>query len=252
MSANTLNLPRHRDPLARAALLGLVAVVAWLGISQPGAASLSAQAPIIVLATPALRQQLVVPPGSLQELAPIAGQEARPTPNQLPPTPEVQPGVELAAPTIDPAQLIEQQPTASPAVTLQDTGAGGSDTASDNPFAGMETVNGHSFVQPAMAPAQPIEQNPLYVPPEVYLSLPTAAAPPVSSTTQQPGTRDERAVQDDGCAVRPPPTSQSWVRVLLLRRWSCSCVRERQTRWITSVRGGICGRIVRSVLALLS
>jgi hypothetical protein len=164
-------------------------VVAWLGISQPGAASLSAQAPIIVLATPALRQQLVVPPGSMQELAPIAGQEARPTPNQLPPTPEVQPGVELAAPTIDPAQLIEQQPTASPAVTLQDTGAGGAETTSVGPFAVSIPANGHSFVQPASTPAQPIEQNPLWVPPEVYLSMPTAAAPPVFSTTQQPGPR---------------------------------------------------------------
>ena len=108
MKTDTLTIPRHSDPLARAALLGLVAVVAWLNITQPGAASLSAQAPIIILATPALNQQLVVPPGSMQELAPIADQEAWPTPNQLPPTPEVQPGIELAAPTIAPLHLVEQ------------------------------------------------------------------------------------------------------------------------------------------------
>jgi hypothetical protein len=97
MKADTLTIPRHSDPLARAVLLGLVAVVAWLNITQPGPASMSAPAPIIILATPALNQQLAVPPGSLQELAPIANQGARPTPYQLPPTPAMQPGVELAA-----------------------------------------------------------------------------------------------------------------------------------------------------------
>jgi hypothetical protein len=105
----------------------------------------------------------------------------------------VQPGVELAAPTIAPLQLVEYQPTAppttEPVATMQDSGDGESDTATANPFAGMETVNGHSFVTPAPTPAQPIEQNPLYVPPDVYKSLPTAAAPPVFSTTQQRGTR---------------------------------------------------------------
>jgi hypothetical protein len=189
MKTDTLTIPRHSDPLARAVLLGLVAFVAWLTIAQPGAASMSVPAPIIIVATPALHQQLVVPPTSPQELAPIANQGA----HQLPPTYTVQPGVELAAPTIAPAHLALPQPTASPtaapAVTMQDSGDGGSSTTSVGPFAGMETVNGHSFVQPAPTPAQPIEQNPLYVPPEVYLSLPTAAAPPVFSTTQQPSTR---------------------------------------------------------------
>ena len=69
MKTVTLTIPRHRDPLARAALLVLVAVIAWLALSQPGAASLSAQAPIIILATPALNQQLAMLPASLQELA---------------------------------------------------------------------------------------------------------------------------------------------------------------------------------------
>jgi hypothetical protein len=189
MKTDTLTIPRHSDPLARAALLGLVALVAWLNIAQPGPQTTSARAPIIILATPALNQQLAVPPGSMQELAPRANQGARPTPYQLPPTYTVQPGVELAAPTIAPVHLVEHQPTPSPTVIMQDTGARGTETTSDNPFAGMETLNGHSFVTPAPTPAQPIEQNPLYVSPDIYKSLPTAAAPPVFSTTQQRGTR---------------------------------------------------------------
>jgi hypothetical protein len=181
MKTDSLIIPRHSDPLARAALLGLLALVAWLNIAQPDAASSRAQAPIIILATPALNRP--------QELGPIANQPLRPTPHQMAPTPNMQPGVDMAAPTIAPVQLAQQQPTASPTITMQDSGDAGSGTASDNVFAGMETVNGHSFVQPAPTPAQPIEQNPLYVPPEVYLSLPTAAAPPIFSTTQQPSTR---------------------------------------------------------------
>ena len=38
MKTDTLTIPRHSDPLARAALLGLVAVVAWLNIVQPNTA----------------------------------------------------------------------------------------------------------------------------------------------------------------------------------------------------------------------
>jgi hypothetical protein len=70
MKTDSLTIPRHSDPLARTALLGLVVVVAWLNIAQPDTASLSAQAPIIVLATPALNQQLMAPPASPRELAP--------------------------------------------------------------------------------------------------------------------------------------------------------------------------------------
>jgi hypothetical protein len=107
MKMVTLTIPRHRDPLARAALLGLVAVVAWLNIAQPNTPSLSAQAPIIVLATPALHEQLAVPPASLRELAPSAAQWTRQTP-------EAQRGVALAAPMIAPLHLVEHQPTAPP------------------------------------------------------------------------------------------------------------------------------------------
>jgi hypothetical protein len=38
MKTVTLPMPRHRDPLARDALLGLIAVVAWLNIAQPNTA----------------------------------------------------------------------------------------------------------------------------------------------------------------------------------------------------------------------
>src|SRR5438477_1210126 len=114
MKTDTLTIPRHSDPLARAALLGLFALVAYLNIAQPGEASLSAQAPIIIVATAALNQQLAVPPHSSQELGPRTGQEAWPTPYQLPPTDTAQPAVELAAPTIDPAHLALPQPTAAP------------------------------------------------------------------------------------------------------------------------------------------
>lgn len=105
MSANTLNLPRHRDPIARLTLVGLIVVVTWIGITQPTPQSTSAQEPIIVLATPALRQLPTSSLASVQDLA---------TPAQPQPTAAPQPGVELAAPTIDPAQLAQQQPTAPP------------------------------------------------------------------------------------------------------------------------------------------
>jgi hypothetical protein len=47
-------------------------VVAWLNIAQPNTPSLSAQTPLIVLATPALHEQLAVPTASPRELAPSA------------------------------------------------------------------------------------------------------------------------------------------------------------------------------------
>jgi hypothetical protein len=107
MKTDTLTILRHSDPLARAALLGLIAVVAWLNIVQPNTPSLSTQAPIIVLATLALHEQLAVPPASLRKLAPSAAQWTRQTP-------EAQRGVALAAPMIAPLHLVEHQPTAPP------------------------------------------------------------------------------------------------------------------------------------------
>src|SRR5919202_583650 len=100
MKTDTLSIPRHRDPLARAALLGLFALVAFLNIAQPDIASMHAQAPIIVLATPTLNRQIVVSPAATGEVAPRAAQRELPTPHQMAPTPEGQPGIEMAAPTI--------------------------------------------------------------------------------------------------------------------------------------------------------
>src|SRR5262245_57079057 len=125
MQTVTLTIPRHSDPLARAALLGLVALVAWLALAQPGPQATSAhQQPIIILPTPALAQQRAPPPSSAQEVAPVANREAQPTPAQMAPTDTLLPAVELAAPTIDPAPLALQQQIALPAVTMQDTGDG--------------------------------------------------------------------------------------------------------------------------------
>lgn len=99
---HALNIPRHKDPIAGLALLGMVCVVAWLAINQPSPSSARASASddIIIIATPALSQR--------QAFAPRVEQ---PTTAQPEPTVEPAPAVQSAAPTAAPPTAAPPAPT---------------------------------------------------------------------------------------------------------------------------------------------
>lgn len=175
MIPQAITIPRHRDPVARVSLFVCVGLVAWIAVMQPAPQRADAGEIIIIQATPQLpigqADRALAAPAEVQQQQPTQAPESTAAPPM-----QVQ-VVELAPPTPMPVQVGED--------------SAGAETPSGNPWAGMETVNGHSFVPTPDRYAGMDSVNYAYVSPEDYNSLPvlpfdnTPAAP-----TTAPDARD--------------------------------------------------------------
>lgn len=105
-----LAIPQHRDPVARAALIGCALALVWLAISSamPPAVAQEQPTPIILVATPTL------PPPVARPMLAAATPPPRPTATPEPPL--AAPVVVAAPPAVAPAapQSVGEKPSTKP------------------------------------------------------------------------------------------------------------------------------------------
>jgi hypothetical protein len=137
----TLALPKTRDPIASLALAGMTFAVAWLAINSPGPRSAAASdrregfAGVILIPTSQPTPALPTPQPTEQ---PVVLQAApTPAPQVIERIVEVQVPIEVPVYVYADAPAQPVDAPAQPADAAAETG---------NPYAGMETVNGQSFV----------------------------------------------------------------------------------------------------------
>lgn len=182
----------NHDPIARFILIALGVLVAYLVIANPSMppAQAAGNRQIIVIATP-----LVAGDGQMfaggqvgpEQPANSAAQPTQTLADALAALQQSSPDLAAQASSESGAQLGEHNQTTPPSGERLYFPDGSFEVAgskvryytdSTGQVVEARLPGSEPAAQPAAQPAQPIEQSPMYVAPEVYQSLPTAAPPP--------------------------------------------------------------------------